>query len=152
MVAVTVQNLTKEINCVGVGHFKDKIESYMKRFDFESTTEKSKCKHYVLDYLCDNSPEEKLKALEIIASACWARLLNDLQAHTVNNRAFVRECTWDDRFKSKPLKIGKVYMCAPNRFETTNTDVHEPQLFSFGYESDNGYEIQGEINFGVEIY
>lgn len=149
---VRVQDLTKEINVVGSAPFKEKALEYMSRFNFESTTDKSKCKHYPLDYLCDGSPEEKAKALEIIASTCWGRLLNELQAEIINAKVYIQEQPWDQRPTTSNVKIGKVYMCAPNRFSTVNTEVGEPKLFAFGYQGDNGYEVQGEVNFGIELY
>lgn len=152
-VPIKVQDLTPEVNAVG-NIFKTKALDLMSRFDFESTTSKSKCKHYPLDYLAENTVEGKAKALELISSACWATFQHQLEkaVERKGDCLTLEEHAWDQRGDTNPIKIGKVWMCAANRFSTINTEVEEPQVFAFGYLSEDGYEVQGEINFGVEVY
>lgn len=148
---IKIQDLTPEVNAVR-NIFKTKALDLLSRFDFESTTSKSKCKHYPLDYLAENTIEGKAKALELISSDCWATFQHQLQEVVSGYPPLLQEKAWDERGETKPVKIGKVWMCAANRFSTSILIVEEPQVFAFGYLSEDGYEVQGEINFGIEIY
>lgn len=135
---------------------KQSVMNLLKRFDFESTNEKAKTKHYPLNYTCDGSPEEIATALERISSACWRTLLRELQGVVIGSHthAPLKAFAYDEAPKPKKLnvKLGKLYMCSPNRFSTVNKDVEEVKLFAFGYQFEDEYEVNGEINFGIEIY
>lgn len=150
-----VIDLTQEINFIK-SDAKDNVMNLMRRFDFESTNEKSKTKHYPLNYTCEGSSEQITTALSRISSACWRTLLNELQSIVIGSQthAPLKAYAYDEGPKPKRLsvKLGKVYMCSPNRFSHVNKEVEEVKLFAFGYQLEDEYEVNGEINFGVEVY
>lgn len=149
-----IRDLTEEVNFVSSAA-KESVINLIKRFDFESTNDKDKAKHYPLTYVCNGGPEEVATALEQISSTCWRTLLKELQGVVIESHAHLplKPYAHDETSNQKlNVKLGKVYMCPPNRFSHVNTDVDEVKLFAFGYEFEGGYEVSGEINFGIEIY
>ena len=152
MQAVTQLDWTDELNLVG-NDYKGRVQNLLKRFDFESTNDRAKCKHYPLDMQCGMSPEETSTALELMSNAFYSLLYKELSAVVINDgRLEAVECSFDERFKSKPVKIGKVYATPPNKFSTVNKDVETLHPFAYAYEVDGQYEVMGEINFGIEVY
>lgn len=150
-----VIDLTQEVNLIE-NEAKQSVMRWMKRFDFESTDARAKTKHYPLHYSCDGSLEEVATALERISSACWRTLLEALQVIGINSREHLplQAYSYSEGPETQKLnvKLGKVYMCSPNRFSYVNKDVEEVKLFAFGYQHEDVYEVNGEINFGIEIY
>jgi hypothetical protein len=150
-----VVDLSQAVNLIE-NEAKQSVMNLLKRFDFETTNEKYKTKHYPLSYTCDGSPEEIATALERISSACWRTLLGQLQVigMTARTPLPLKAYAYSEGPKPRKLnvKLGKIYMCSPNRFSHVNKDVEEVKLFAFGYQFDDEYEVTGEINFGIEIY
>lgn len=152
MQAVTQVDWTDELNLVD-NDYKGRVQNLLKRFDFESTNDRTKCKHYPLDMQCGTSPEETSTALELMSNAFYSLLHKELSAAVINSgRVEAVECSFDERFKSKAVKIGKIYATPPNKFSTVNTDLESLQPFAYAYKTDDQYEVMGEINFGIEIY
>lgn len=150
----TVKQLdwTDELNLVG-NDYKGRVQNLLKRFDFESTNDKSKCKHYPIDMQCGTSEEETSTALELMSNAFYSLLYKELSSVVVNHgRIEASECSFDERFKSKGVKIGKVYATPPNKFSTVNTVLESVHPFAYSYKVDDQYEVMGEINFGIEVY
>jgi len=145
-----VEDLTLEVNEIN-NTFKDKTLELLSRFDFESSLSKDKCKHYPVSFFAKNA-EEIGKALELISQACWATLHFKLLEVKASFPTLTKPMQWDEKPASESVKLGKIYMCSPNRFCTVNTEVTEPKVFAYGYQSEDRYEIQGEVNFGIEIY
>ena len=150
----TVKQLdwTDELKLVG-NDYKGRVQNLLKRFDFEPTNDRTKCKHYPLDMQCGMSPEETSTALDLMSNAFYSLLYKELSAAVINGgRIEAVECSSDERFKTKPVKIGKVYATPPNKFSTVNTAVESLHPFAYAYKTDDQYEVMGEINFGIEVY
>ncbi len=150
---IKIRDLTPELNMIG-NDYKGRIQNLMKRFDFESTNDRSKCKHYPLDMESSSEQTDLAESLELMSTAFYSLLFKELQAAYVNyGRVDLTNKPFGARaFEPVNLKIGKLYMTPPARFSTVNTSVEEVQAFVYGYEVDGKYELMGEVNFGIEVY
>lgn len=151
MTPVKVQDFTQEIKAKETEE-KDKISELLERFDFESTNDRSKCKHYPLDMTCD-SEEQINSVLKRMAFAFDTLLLKDLRsAYVDHGRLEAKAQDFGSKGDSKRLKIGKIYAMPANRFDTVNTEMKSVHPFALAYLVDGVYEVSGEMNFGIEIY
>lgn len=123
---------------------KKQAQYLLSRFDFERKNTRDGIKHYPLDSLCEDTPEDLAKELENISSALWftAKVKID-QAISDSGIDF----DYSDSI------IGKITACGPNRFYGPEMNVDSVQPYAFTYTNKEGkLEIMAEINFGVEIY
>lgn len=147
-----VIDLTDVLNALD-NSYKTKVNNLLQRFDFESTADKSKCKHYPLDMESGVSAEETNTALELMSKAMYSTLLSQLQGAYINKgHITVEPKEFDERSTMHKVKIGKVWATPPNRFSTVNTVLTQVQPFAYAYRQGDKYELMGEINFGIEIY
>lgn len=123
---------------------KKQAQYLLSRFDFESKDTREGIKHYPLDSLCEDTPEDLVKELETISSALW----------------FIVKVKIDQAISDSGIEfdysdsiIGKITACGPNRFYGPQMNVDSVQPYAFTYTNKEGnLEIMAEINFGVEIF
>lgn len=146
-------DLTEQVNLVE-SEAKQEVKKLLRKFDFESTTDKSKVKHYPINVSCKLDNEEPQIALDNISICCWNTLLRELKSVAFSNRfkSPLKSYEFGDSPEFKNVKLGKIYMCSPNRFSHAGKEVEEVKIFAFGHEDQGKYEVMGEINFAVEIY
>lgn len=117
---------------------KQQALQLLSKFDVEYTSDRTKAKHYPLDDLVGSGGDFDSK-VATASQALWLTLTHHLQ-NAINSAGDKGE-----------EKIGKVYVTNSNRFNVTNNS-NDVKLYLFVYESDQGTELMGEINFGIEIY
>lgn len=123
---------------------KKQAQYLLSRFDFERKNTREGIKHYPLDSLCEDTPEDLAKELENISSDLWFTV-------KVKIDQAISDSGID--FDYSDSVIGKIKFCAPSRFSYVNTDVPTVQPYAFTYTNKEGkLEIMAEINFSVEIY
>ncbi len=149
-----VHNLTEQLNSF-TNPEKIAALKILSQFDIEWCEDRQLVRHYVCDQGCRLNDEKDLqKALEEISNSCWLTFNHHIQRALGTDKVIglLSESTWDER--KQPVKLGKIYTCGPNRFDTVNVKVAlvQPYVFAYNNLKDNFKELMGEINFGIEIY
>ena len=123
---------------------KKQAQYLLSRFDFESKDTREGIKHYPLDSMCEDTPEDLSKELDNISSALWSIVKVKIEEAI---------CSSGIKFDYGDSSIGKITACGPNRFYGHHMKVDSVNPHAFTYTNEEGkLEIMAEINFGVEIY
>jgi len=146
-----VYDLTSIISTI---ESKDKanIERLLLRFDIEYTDDRSKVKHYTINYDCNTDNEVNIEhALALISNACWFTFcckLADAKHKGVEPGCLLKEGNPGENTSAK-LKIGKVFVSGPMTLNSKESLVPSSiEVYAFGYPG----SVHGEINFGIELY
>lgn len=154
---VKIIDLTSTINVVGS---KEKTQALklLSQFDIEWSEDRTKVKHYPLDDYSQTSDSQDLaERIDRMSKVLWHTV-----AGYIENELPITAPTYDDGLlkamelgerPAKPKKIGKIYTCQPAKFGTINKPTEVVQLYLYSYKLEDGsIELQGEVNFGIEIY
>jgi hypothetical protein len=150
-------NLTSEVNIIESKE-KEKALKLLSQFDIEYCEDRNKVKHYPLDDYSETSKSEDLATrIERMSKVLWHTVAGYLDESIpllprVLDKGLIKPVAWDER-PAKPKKIGKVLVCRPNRFSEVNVPVDVLQLYLYSCKLEDGTtELQGEVNFSIEIY
>jgi len=152
-----IVDLTSTINIIECKE-KAKALKLLSQFDIEWSEDRSKVKHYPLDDYSQTSDSQDLAHRIVrMSSVLWHTVAGYLEnaipiTAPVYDDGLIKPLNWDER-PAKPKKIGKIYTCQPARFSKVNVPVEVVQPYLFSYKLEDGStELQGEVNFGIEIY
>lgn len=150
-------DLTSTINVVSSKE-KTKALKLLSQFDIEWSEDRTKVKHYPLgDYSQTSDSHDLAERIERMSKVLWHTVAGYIEKElpitaTVYDDGLLKPMQVGER-PAKAKKIGKIYTCQPDKFGTINkpTEVVQPYLYSYKLE-DESTELQGEINFGIEVY
>lgn len=137
---------------------KDKALKLLSKFDIEWSEDRTKVKHYALDdYSVTSNPEDLAERVERMSVAMWHTVAGYIEqalpiTAPILETGFIKPIEVGTR-PTKTKKLGKIYTCRPARFGSVNVPVEVVQPYLYTYKDQTGgTEMQGEINFGIEIY